>query len=198
MAGKIDPERRDDRKQEILTAARRCFLRNGMRGTSIALICKEAKISPGHLYYYFRSKDEIIEQMGEGYLADLHSHIAKAPQGTDLATTLLSELWAKKDWDDLTDSRFLFELLAEAGRNEAVQKILVKDTESIRFLIIQILREAQADGRADAALDVENASLVLVAVLNIATMLPLMAPGSDFDRMRGIITDMVRGYVKNG
>jgi AcrR family transcriptional regulator len=51
------------RREEILEAAAACFREKGLRGASISHICARLKISPGHLYYYFRSKDAIIEAL---------------------------------------------------------------------------------------------------------------------------------------
>ena len=50
MVRKRVPEQHEGRRQEILAAAHRCFLRHGLQGASISMICKEAAMSPGHLY----------------------------------------------------------------------------------------------------------------------------------------------------
>src|SRR3990172_676413 len=55
----------DARRQQILDAARACFGRRGFHQTTTQEICREAGLSPGALYGYFRSKEEIIEAMGE-------------------------------------------------------------------------------------------------------------------------------------
>jgi AcrR family transcriptional regulator len=50
----------ESRRQEIISAARACFLRNGFHQTTTDEICREASITPGGLYHYFGSKDELI------------------------------------------------------------------------------------------------------------------------------------------
>jgi AcrR family transcriptional regulator len=57
---KLKPEELESRHREIVDAARRCFLRNGFHQTTTDDICHEASITPGGLYHYFRSKDEVI------------------------------------------------------------------------------------------------------------------------------------------
>src|SRR5215470_19874014 len=42
-----------DRRDEILAAAQRCFVRAGFHGASMQDICAEAGMSPGNLYRYF-------------------------------------------------------------------------------------------------------------------------------------------------
>ena len=120
MARKLVPEQHESKRREILAAAHRCFLRHGLQGASVAVICNEAGISPGHLYHYFPSKEAIVEQMADDYLAGLHAHFARHTQGEPVATVLLSELWSMEGWDDLAHCRILFELLAEGGRNDKI------------------------------------------------------------------------------
>ena len=57
---KLKPEELETRRQEIIDAARTCFLRNGFHRTTTDEICKQASITPGGLYHYFAGKDEII------------------------------------------------------------------------------------------------------------------------------------------
>jgi len=57
---KLKPEELETRRQEIIDAARTCFLRSGFHRTTTDEICKQASITPGGLYHYFAGKDEII------------------------------------------------------------------------------------------------------------------------------------------
>ena len=57
---KLKPQELESRRQEIITAARACFLRNGFQKTTTDEICREASITPGGLYHYFSSKDDLI------------------------------------------------------------------------------------------------------------------------------------------
>jgi AcrR family transcriptional regulator len=48
------------RRRQILDAAGRCFVRNGFHQTSMQDVIKEAGLSVGAFYRYFRSKNELI------------------------------------------------------------------------------------------------------------------------------------------
>ncbi len=54
-------EIREKTKQNILNAGLKLFAQKGYHGTSIADIAKEAGISKGLAYNYFKSKDELAE-----------------------------------------------------------------------------------------------------------------------------------------
>ena len=196
MVRKLVPEQHEGKRQEILAAAHRCFLRHGLQGASISMICKEAGMSPGHLYHYFPSKDAIIEQMADEYLSQLHAHFSGHAEAEQTATVLLSELWSMKGWDDLTHCRILFELLAEAGRNERIRAILKENTDGVRALLMETLKAGQSRGEVDPDLDPKHTSAVLVATLDAAPMLPLMASDIGFEESRKLITTMVSRFLR--
>jgi len=196
MIHKRDPEQYESKKQAILDCAMRCFLRHGLQGASISIICKEAGISPGHLYHYFPSKDAIIEQMADDYLSQLHAHFSLHQQGEQTATVLLSEIWSMQEWSDLTNCRILFELLAEAGRNEKICALLKEHSNSVRKLLMETIKAGQMRGEVDPNLDPNHASAVLLAVLDSAAMLPLRADNVSFEKSRQLITTMVRRFLQ--
>ncbi|MFI5912816.1 TetR/AcrR family transcriptional regulator [Dactylosporangium sp. NPDC051541] len=53
------------RREQILDAAARCFLRNGFHQTSMQDVIKEAGLSVGAFYRYFSSKAELIKAIAE-------------------------------------------------------------------------------------------------------------------------------------
>lgn len=196
MARKLVHEQHEGKRQEILAAAHRCFLRHGLQGASISMICKEAGMSPGHLYHYFPSKETIVEAMANDYLAELHGHFNGHEDGASTATVLLSELWSMQGWNALSHCRILFELLAEAGRNEKIHAILKDNTDGVRTLLAKTLKVGQERGEVDQGLDPDHTSAVLVAILDAAPMLPLMASDIDFEESRKLITTMVARFLQ--
>ncbi len=196
MARTLNPEQHEGKRHELLEAAHRCFLRHGIQGASISMICKEAGISPGHLYHYFPSKDAIVEQMADEYLSKLHGYFSHHRQSGGVATILLSEIWSMESWDDVAHCRILFELLAEAGRNERIREILTRNTDGVRSLLSDTLRAGQARGEVDPDLDPDHTSAMLVAIVDAAPMLPLMVPDISFDESRKLITTMVSRFLK--
>ena len=50
---------KERRRQQIMIAARRVFSKNGFNRATMEDIAKEAELSPGTLYLYFKNKDEL-------------------------------------------------------------------------------------------------------------------------------------------
>jgi AcrR family transcriptional regulator len=57
---KVSEQHRLDRRDEIVSAALRCFVRKGFQSTSMAEIISESGLSAGAIYGYFASKSEIV------------------------------------------------------------------------------------------------------------------------------------------
>ncbi|WP_432975859.1 TetR/AcrR family transcriptional regulator [Dactylosporangium sp. CA-233914] len=53
------------RREQIVEAATRCFIRNGFHQTSMQDVIKEAGLSVGAFYRYFSSKSELIRAIAE-------------------------------------------------------------------------------------------------------------------------------------
>lgn len=64
-----------ERKHQILEAAKEVFVRLGLHKARVDDIAKEAGLSKGAVYWYYKSKDEIVvailEQLFEGEFSDL-------------------------------------------------------------------------------------------------------------------------------
>lgn len=56
---------RDERREQIISAALKVFARRGIIGTKMSMIAAEAEISHGLLYHYFSSKEELFTTLVE-------------------------------------------------------------------------------------------------------------------------------------
>ncbi|GHJ56740.1 hypothetical protein Nm8I071_60470 [Nonomuraea sp. TT08I-71] len=68
------------RRQQILDAARRCFVRDGFHNTSMQDVIREAGLSVGAVYRYFPSKNDLITAIAQAVIGTADATFA------DLAT----------------------------------------------------------------------------------------------------------------
>jgi TetR/AcrR family transcriptional regulator, repressor for uid operon len=120
---KLKPEEVQTRNREILDAARACFLRKGFHGTSTDDICREASITPGGLYHYFGSKDELIAAVIEdaarqavANLSRLADESANTRSSVRALSALISQSAKNPDMENVT--RLDLDIWAETLRNE--------------------------------------------------------------------------------
>ena len=84
-----------DRQQIILDATLELVAMHGLLGTSVSKISKHAESSPGILYHYFDSKDEIIHTL---YRNTFHEMMTYLVDGLDLDQPCLERykrLWLR-------------------------------------------------------------------------------------------------------
>ena len=148
---KLKPEEIENRRREIVVAARACFLRTGFHQTTTDEICHEAAITPGGLYHYFGSKEEIIsaviEDTARATVADLTS-TAEASGDMRSAVQALTSLffeWARNpDIDNIT--RLNVEIWAETLRNEKLAEITRGSRSMRRQWLESLIRKAKSEG----------------------------------------------------
>jgi TetR/AcrR family transcriptional regulator, transcriptional repressor of aconitase len=83
---KVTDDHRKAQEERFVDAARRCFTRLGVEGTSMEDIRTEAGVSAGLMYRYFRSKDEMIGAAIAGGWAEFEALIAEAGESKHAAT----------------------------------------------------------------------------------------------------------------
>jgi AcrR family transcriptional regulator len=120
---KLKPEELEARRLEIIEAARACFLRTGFHQTTTDEICREANITPGGLYHYFTSKDElisaVIERSANTAIDRMRELIAEADD-TESAFRQVAGFFvqAMQDPDLENVTRLDVEIWAESTKNE--------------------------------------------------------------------------------
>ena len=72
---RVSEEHLTARREQILAAAHACFLRKGLHNTSMQDLIKEAGLSVGAVYRYFKSKDEIIAAIAQGIVGGIRGQI---------------------------------------------------------------------------------------------------------------------------
>lgn len=64
-------------KKQLEDIALQLFIQNGYDKTSISAIVKKGRVSKGAFYYYFKSKEEILESVVDGYAQEIKQIIQK-------------------------------------------------------------------------------------------------------------------------
>lgn len=73
----------EERRNEFIDAAEKLFKENGIVDTTINAIVKELDVAKGLFYYYFKSKDDVIDAISDKYNNEFCAAIQKAMSGED-------------------------------------------------------------------------------------------------------------------
>jgi len=116
---KVSEEHLAARRRQILDAAIVCFARQGFHGAPMQAIFEEAGLSPGAVYRYFKSKEEIVRAIAEETLGGLVDSLEPGAKGPD---ELLRQLLDAIDAVDRRDERMRLavQVWGEASVNPGV------------------------------------------------------------------------------
>ena len=158
---KLKPETQQARRAAILDAAERCFARAGFHRSTMQDICKEAGISPGALYVYFASKEDLIAGIVERDRTKLASKLAELPDAPDLLSAL-AKLGEHYTVEEPQYKRVLcIEIGVEATRNPVVGDIFRSVDEFCRQNFAQVFAQARDAGKIAPNADPETLAQVV-------------------------------------
>ncbi|MBQ9328153.1 MAG: TetR/AcrR family transcriptional regulator [Solobacterium sp.] len=73
-----DSQDLEQRRREFVDAAEKLFKENGIVDTTVNSIVKELDVAKGLFYYYFKSKDDVIDAISEKYNKDFRQAIQRS------------------------------------------------------------------------------------------------------------------------
>ncbi len=137
----------DARRAQILDAAIICFARQGFHRATMHNIVEQSKLSPGAIYNYFGSKDDIIEAIAKERQKKEKRRILEAQKEPNVACVVgrirdafLGELRAPRE---RLRRRVSIQLWAEAQRNPRIKKTVGRGVTQMRKLLSGIIADAQ-------------------------------------------------------
>ena len=164
------------RREQILDAAIRCFAKRGFHQSSMAEVCAEAKLSPGSVYRYFRSKDDIIAGLADAehrHMAEFYEQVRDLLTLRDAVDALIGfwldsnrEAEGDEGGEGLNYFTVYIELCAEATRNPRVAAIASRYDVSQLAIVRDLLEAAKKRGELNATAPCDMLSRLLSATLD--------------------------------
>lgn len=179
----VNPQRVENRRRQILDAARACFEQKGFHATSMAEICARAELSPGALYRYFSSKEEIIVAMSEETsfqaIDSLRSKAEDIKSGGNFLDAIHNLLMEISDSNFTKDQGALCaESISEAMRNPLFANAASTAYVEYQSLFSQLLELGKYQGFVHPQQDVTELAAILMAIVD--GMVLRMAFDSEF------------------
>jgi AcrR family transcriptional regulator len=121
-------------KERILLAAADIFAAEGLHGPTAVDVASALGISPGHLYYHFKGKAEIVTALFERHREEM----ALILSGMAGAEPKLEELWTHVQivLEEIHDTRFIYRDMAAAS---ALSETVAKGLRAIILALRRIL-----------------------------------------------------------
>ncbi|AXK35454.1 TetR/AcrR family transcriptional regulator [Streptomyces armeniacus] len=163
----------DARRRQILRGARACFTRNGFHATSMQDILREAGLSAGSVYRYFRGKDDIVavivaealESVHEAYTAVVTSD--PPPRPDTVVASVLARMRgnAPAPEADRDLPQLLIQVFGESLRNEEFARMMAAGFSSVIEQWVVLVRQYQELGWVDPLVNAEDLARTFGGVL---------------------------------
>jgi AcrR family transcriptional regulator len=155
------------RRQQILDAARVCFIRNGFHATSMQDVIAEAGLSVGAVYRYFKSKNDIIDAITDQFAGQVRTAFAAL---ADEDRPLIEIMRAGAEIIDAATApggsmRIATQVWAEVMRDERIAASTAKVYAGFRENFVHIAERAARRGDLPADADPKATGAALFSLI---------------------------------
>jgi AcrR family transcriptional regulator len=155
----------DERKTEILDTAQKLFYEKGYEQTSINTIIETIGVSKGTFYYYFKSKEELLDSLVERSVIEVSELIKKITDDHKLNALeklnqifLVSRRWKVSNWD------MILMMIEVIYRDENIiirHKMNEKNIELVTPELAKVVKQGVSEGIFNTPFPEEVAELIL-------------------------------------
>jgi TetR/AcrR family transcriptional regulator, transcriptional repressor of aconitase len=196
---RVSDEYLEQRRQQILDAARRCFARQGFHETSMQDVFRESGLSAGAVYRYFKSKDELIHAISASALGQISTVIEGALDsdpvpGLDEIVARFAAAVQELSGPD-GPARIAPAAWAAALHDPGVAAIVRDVLGKLRTWWVRAVRRMIDEGQLPADTDAEAAGSALSALIPGFLVHYLILGGTDADVLRRGLRALLRTEI---
>ncbi|MFF6812922.1 TetR/AcrR family transcriptional regulator [Streptomyces sp. NPDC012403] len=199
---RVSQEHLDARRRQILDGAASCFARNGFHATSMQDVLKEADLSAGAVYRYFRGKDELIAAIATEVLDTVREIFQGAalesppPTPEILIPRTLAQMRERRpvmsDDGEWMFPRLMIQVWSETTRSPELAAVLGEGYRNVRMAWGRMVESYKDAGLMDADADADATARALIALVQgFAVQMALFGETSErtlADGLRALMT----------
>ena len=166
---RVSAEHLTARRQQILDAARACFLRNGFHQTSMQDVIKEANLSVGAVYRYFPSKNDLITALAEQVIDQITAMFGELvssdpPPSLAMAMQRATDFVTDQTGPDGT-MRMALQIWSEAMYDPTLAAFVAQVYARIRTILDRFAERAIESGALPAGTEPQTVAVVLFSLM---------------------------------
>ena len=133
----------EERKNEIIDTAGSLFVAKGYNSVSVSDIANEIGIAKGTIFYYFKSKEELLDEVFTKFFSKIHYNAQII--AADEKLNAVEKMMKLTDINNVTGGddklRCFFETSPPPGNSEMILKRLVLLISSVAPVIAKIIKQ---------------------------------------------------------
>ena len=182
------------RADSILDAAGRCFARGGFHATTMVDVAQQAGCSPGLIYRYFASKDDLVTALVQRDCERIVAAI-NAEDEPDLVVRLrrlCAELLAETN--EPGQARLHILIIAEAARDTGVTAVVRRMFDQIAATLGDALEAAQKRGEVATDQEADRLARCLVGLVEGLLVQKAVTPDLDLGDYETTLDWLLAGW----
>lgn len=160
---KVVPEYREDAKQRIIQAAMEAIAERGYAQTTIEDVAKKLGVSKGAVYWYFSSKEDLLQEVFATILAEIQ-RVAYDGYNRPFEE-VLTLIFERYSLSDEKRRALFYEMFALASRNTPrVGHVVLEYVNGMVSLAEEGIKRGQQKGTITTETDARTLALLIVAL----------------------------------
>lgn len=137
----------EQRKEEILICALKMFAEKGYRNTSINSILEELHIAKGTFYYYFKSKEEILDEALIYYINIIKEKLELTVSDSTLSASekFVRAVLQASERSDIVKCHII-SAIHQSGNELLHEKSIILSVECMLPILVRIAEEGNKEG----------------------------------------------------
>lgn len=183
-------------RARILDAAARVLSTQGYAGTRLADVAALAKVQTPAIYYYFSSREDLIEEVMWVGVAEMRRHVGEALEQAPASSTAMDRIMIAVE-QHLRHELQISDYATASIRNAGQLPTGIRDRPQAEATLYgdlwrSLIREAAQEGQIRAELDLHVAHMLVIGALNWAAEWWEPERGA-MDALVAMTTSFVRG-----
>ncbi len=155
-----------ERKKEIMDTAQSLFYQRGYENTSVNFIIETIGISKGTFYYYFKSKEDLLDSIVEEFTKEIISKLESVVNDNSIdAITKLNEFYRQAGMykaENISLIKTLVNTLYNDKNLLLLYKMNKRTVETTLPLLSKVFAQGKNEGSFNIEYPVETAHIVLL------------------------------------
>ena len=188
---KLRPDTQRARREHILDAALLCFARAGFHATTMQDICREAGVSPGAVYVYFASKEDLIAGLCErdrAEFAERFAMLAAAPDFLEALAAIGEHYFVDEPPEK---QRFVVEMGVESTRNPRIAEIFMSVDKYCCDSFESLFQRLKDEGRIAPRIDIATLAKVFNVIGDGMFWRRAIEPGFNARAVLPVLTELI-------
>jgi AcrR family transcriptional regulator len=194
---RVSAQHQSDRRNEILEAAQRCFVRSGFHHASMQDICAEAGMSPGNLYRYFPSKEALIAGIAERDRAEVARSFAEADLSQGVFKVLEGLAHYHFAQRPIEDVLLCTEVMGQARRHPDIGALSRSFDVDVRRWLRDLLDAGVKRGDISGDVDLDGAITMLMTIADGMWWRRALDPDFDPEKVVPVFIDIMRHLLRS-